>query len=58
MEMISSFRGDKDEFYLVVIKFKHVRSCPSFGITYITILNSRMQLNGPFKPFNHLTVFT
>ena len=34
MEMLSSFRGDKYELYLVVIKFKHVRSCPSFDITY------------------------
>ena len=33
MEMLSSFRGDKHEFCLVVIKFKHVRSCPSFDIT-------------------------
>ena len=34
MEMVISFRGDKYEFCLVVIKFKHVRSCPSFDITY------------------------
>ena len=34
MEMLSSFIGDKREFCLVVIKFKHVRSCPSFDITY------------------------
>ena len=34
MEMLSSFEGDKDEFCLVVFKFKHVRSCPSFYITY------------------------
>ena len=27
MEMLSSFRGDKHEFCLVVIKFKYVRSC-------------------------------
>ena len=33
MEMFSSFRGDKHEFCLVVIKFRHVRSCPSFDIT-------------------------
>ena len=33
MEMLSSFRGDKNEFCLVVIKFKHVRSCPSFVMT-------------------------
>ena len=26
MEMLSSFRGDKHEFCLVVIRFKHVRS--------------------------------
>ena len=26
MEMLSSFRGDKHEFCLVVIKVKHVRS--------------------------------
>ena len=26
--MLSSFRGDKHKFCLVVIKFKHVRSCP------------------------------
>ena len=34
MEMFRSFRGDKHEFCLAVIKFKHVRSCPSFDITY------------------------
>ena len=27
MEMPSSFRGDKHEFCLVVIKLKHVHSC-------------------------------
>ena len=26
MEMLSSFRGDKHEFCLVVIKFKHINS--------------------------------
>ena len=31
MEMLRSLRGDKHEFCLTVIKFKHVRSCPSFG---------------------------
>ena len=30
MEMLSSFRGDKHEFCLVVIKFMHVRSCPIY----------------------------
>ena len=34
MEMLSSLRGEKHEFCLVVIKFKHVRSCPSFDITH------------------------
>ena len=34
MEMLSSFGGDKHEFCLVAIKFKHVSSCPSFDITY------------------------
>ena len=34
MEMLSSFGGDNHEFCLVVIKFKHVRSCQSFDITY------------------------
>ena len=29
MEMLSSFIGDKHEFCLAVIKFRHVRSCPS-----------------------------
>ena len=29
MEMLSSFRGEKHELCLVVIKFKRVRSCPS-----------------------------
>ena len=33
MEMLCSFQGDKHEFYLV-IQFKHVGSCPYFGITY------------------------
>ena len=31
MEMLSSIRCDEHEFCLVVIKFKHVRSCPSFA---------------------------
>ena len=34
MEMPSSFRDDKHEFCLVVIKFKHVHSCPRFDITH------------------------
>ena len=34
MEMLSSFKGDKHELCLVVIKFNHVRSWPSFDITY------------------------
>ena len=34
MEMLSSFGADKHEFCLAVIKFKHVRSCPSFEITH------------------------
>ena len=34
MEMLSSFRGVKHEFFLVVTKSKHVRSCPSFDITH------------------------
>ena len=33
MEILSSFRGDKQEFYLVVNKFKHVCCCLSFDIT-------------------------
>ena len=33
MEMLSSFRGDKHEFCLDVIKYKNVRSCQSFDIT-------------------------
>ena len=37
MEMLSSFRGDKHEFCLVVIKFKHVRSCPCFDMTYTSL---------------------
>ena len=32
MEMLSSFRVDKYELCVVVIKFKHVRCCPSFDI--------------------------
>ena len=34
MEMLRSLRDDKHEFILTVVKFKHVRSCPSFDITY------------------------
>ena len=34
MEMLRSFRGDKHELCLAVIKFMHVRSCQSFDITY------------------------
>ena len=33
MEMLGSFRGDKHELCLVIIKFKPVRSCPSIDIT-------------------------
>ena len=33
--MLSSLGGDKHEFCLVVIKLRHVRSCPGFDITYI-----------------------
>ena len=33
MEMLGSFRGDKHEFCLYFIKFKHVRSYPSTDIT-------------------------
>ena len=33
MEMLGSFGGDKHEFSLVFIKFRHDRSCPSFDIT-------------------------
>ena len=29
MEMFRSFRGDKHEFCLAIIKFMHVSSCPS-----------------------------
>ena len=35
MEMPSYTKGDKHEFCLVVITSKHVRSCPSFDITYV-----------------------
>ena len=35
MEMLSSFGDDKHELHLVVIKLKHVRSCPRFDITYV-----------------------
>ena len=34
MEMLSSFSGGKHEYGLIVIKLKHVGSCPSFDITY------------------------
>ena len=34
MEMLSSIRGDMQELCFVVIKPKHVRSCPCFDITY------------------------
>ena len=34
MEMLSSFRGDKHDLCLVVIKFKHVCNGPNFDITY------------------------
>ena len=34
MEIACSFGGDKHEFCLVVIKFKHVHSCLSFDITH------------------------
>ena len=51
MEMLSSLRGDKHVFCLVVIKFKHVRSCPSFNITYsilgeqTSVVVSHQQMN-------------
>ena len=34
MEILSSIRGDRHELCLVVIKTKHVRSCPRFDIAY------------------------
>ena len=34
MEMLRSFRVDKHEFCLAVIKLKRVCSCPSFDVTY------------------------
>ena len=34
MEMLRSLGGDKHEFCLVVVKFKHVCSCLNFDITY------------------------
>ena len=34
MEMLSSFGGDKQEFFLVVVKVMHIRSGPSHDITY------------------------
>ena len=34
MEMPRSFRGDKHEFCLVVIKFKHVRSYYDYNYNY------------------------
>ena len=34
MEMLGHFGGDKHEFCLVAIKFKHVRGCPCFDIAY------------------------
>ena len=36
MEMLSSFGCDKHEFCLVDDKFKYVRSCPSFDITFLS----------------------
>ena len=32
--MLSSLEGDKHEFFPVAVKFKLVRSCPIFDITY------------------------
>ena len=34
MEIPSSIRVEKNELCLVVMKFEHVLSCPSFDITY------------------------
>ena len=34
MEILSSVEGDKHEFCLAVVKFKHVRISASFVITY------------------------
>ena len=34
MEMLGSSVGDKHEFCLAVIKFKHVRCCPNFDVNY------------------------
>ena len=44
MEMPSSLIGDKHEFCHAVIKLKHVRSCPSFDITYTTSLSEVAQI--------------
>ena len=42
MEMLNSIGGDKHEFCLVVIKFKHVCSCPSFDITYTELIKKSL----------------
>ena len=34
MEILSSLKGDKHESCLIDVKLKHVRSCPSFDMTY------------------------
>ena len=44
MDMLSSLRGDKHEFCLVVIKFKHARSCPSIDITYTRLHSEIAQI--------------
>ena len=45
MEMLSYFRGDKHEFCLIVIKIKHVRSCPSFDITYTRLHRVKIEVS-------------
>ena len=50
MEMLSSFSGDKHEFCLVVIKFKHVHSCPiktnsCVHLTLPSLMSSSLVMN-------------
>ena len=35
--MLCPIGCDKHGFYLIVIQFKHVDSCPSFDVTYISL---------------------
>ena len=53
--MLSSFGGDKHEFCLIVINYKHVRSCPNLDIIKnMTAWSEIAQIFDQFLPANYI----